>query len=158
MSCRFIHQNPQSDRPDSSLQQHAAPPARLRSFADGMSFIFTSSSLISSLAFFLLHFGLSLPAVITITIPDTQLKIHMHRLSSAQRERVGSLIVQAVRSAGAPCCVSHYSGFFFPSIPSETQSTKVCASTVGGMTVLLCQCMHLGKAVLHFLENKQFIF
>lgn len=89
MSCRFMHQNPQSDRPDSSLQQHAAPPARLRSFADGMSFIFTSSSLISSLTYFLLHFGLSLPAVITITIPDTQLNIHLHRLSSPQPRKSG---------------------------------------------------------------------
>lgn len=95
-------------------------------------------SLISSLAYFLLHFGLSLPAAITITIPDTQLNIYLHRLCSPQPRKSGWVL-------GLPA-VSLIIQAFSPASPPKHSQQKARL------------CMHLGKVVLHFLENKWFIF
>lgn len=132
-----------------------SPPARLRSFADGASFIFTSSSLISSPAYFLLHFGLSLPAVITITIPDTQLNVYLHHLSSPQPRKSGISDCSGSEECwGSLLCLSLFRLFSQHPL-RNTVNKSLCFHH---RTVLLCQCMHSGKVVMHFLENKWWIF
>lgn len=49
---------------------------------------------------------------------NKQLKVHWNCLRSATR-REASLTAEAVRSAGTPCCVSHYSSFFLFSLPGS---------------------------------------